>query len=269
MPNFLASKLRAGQMATATIRLQGMAALDASRTHPQTGRFVLLQDGIICGGGMVDLTGIEDQRMTSPAAVSGNLTAVDPGITPQERTRLNGHKGGVIWLTGLSGAGKSTLALALQHHLFARGCQVYVLDGDNIRMGLSKDLGFSAGDRSENIRRIGEVAALFADAGVIVVTAFISPYDSDRKRARASSAKDFHLVHVDAGIDVCEARDPKGLYKKARSGEIRDFTGISAPYESPGDPDLVIDTGTQTVENCVARLIDYVSRQFLSPRDKA
>ncbi len=145
----------------------------------------------------------------------------------------NGHAGAVIWLTGLSASGKSTLAMAVERRLFARGCFVYVLDGDNVRAGINKDLGFSAEDRAENIRRVAEVAALFADAGAIVVTAFISPFRKDRDAARAAAGSAFHEIYVSADLATCEARDPKGLYRRARSGEVKEFTGVTAPYEPP------------------------------------
>lgn len=188
-----------------------------------------------------------------------------PGITQQRRTERNGHAGGVVWLTGLSGAGKSTLASALERRLFDDGRQVCVLDGDTIRRGLNRDLGFSASDRSENVRRAGEVAALLAQAGMIVIVAFISPYAEDRARARAAAKDCFHLVHVKADLETCEGRDPKGLYKKARKGEIADFTGISAPYEEPRDAELVIDTGTHSIEESVGALTDYVVRHLVAP----
>ena len=168
----------------------------------------------------------------------------------------------MLWFTGLSGAGKSTLALALERELFAKGYQVYVLDGDNIRGGLNANLGFSPEDRAENIRRVGEVASLFADAGFIVISSFISPYRSDRERARAAAKDAFHEVYVKASLAACEDRDPKGLYKRARKGEIAEFTGISSPYEAPEQPDLVVPTDELPIEECLAKLIRYVEGRF-------
>ena len=162
----------------------------------------------------------------------------------------------------MSGSGKSTLALRLEEALFRRGKQVFVLDGDNVRHGLCADLGFSPDDRQENIRRVGELAQTLAHAGFIVATAFISPYRADRDGVRARAGDLFHEVHVAADLAVCEQRDPKGLYKKARTGEIPDFTGISAPYEAPHAPELVIDTANQEIDACVERLVAYALATF-------
>jgi bifunctional enzyme CysN/CysC len=199
------------------------------------------------------------------AVKSTNITTVAHRVTKEARWLANGHKGGVLWFTGLSGSGKTTLALELERGLHQAGRLSYVLDGDNVRQGLSADLGFSPRERAENIRRIGEVAALFADAGYIVITAFISPYRRDRRRARRAAVDPFHLVHLSASLEVCEERDPRGLYKKARRGEIADFTGVSAPYEAPEHPDLIIDTAGLTVDESLARLMEYVERCFALP----
>jgi adenylyl-sulfate kinase len=184
-------------------------------------------------------------------------------VSRAERDARQVHPGAVVWLTGLSGAGKSTLATALERHLFDRGCRVIVLDGDVMRTGLSSDLGFSRADRAENIRRLGEVAALLADAGLIVITALISPYAADRARARqrlteVNAALSFIEVYVDAPLDVCEARDPKGLYARARSGRLAGFTGVSDPYESPVAPDVHLRTDNEPLAACVARVADRV-----------
>ena len=185
-----------------------------------------------------------------------NIVWHESTVTKSERESINKHKGCTVWLTGLSGSGKSTLANLLEKALWERGSRSYVLDGDNVRHGLNKDLGFSPEDRTENIRRIGEVAALFTDAGVINVTAFISPYREDRNSVRAIMKDgDFVEVFVDCDLDECERRDPKGLYKKARAGEIPEFTGISAPYEEPSSPELVINTTSQTPEASLAEIL--------------
>ncbi len=193
---------------------------------------------------------------------SKNVTAVAHRVEVQERWHVNDHRGGVVWFTGLSGSGKTTLAFELEQQLFSRGYQVYVLDGDNIRHGLSSDLGFTHEDRTENIRRIGEVAALFAEAGTIVISAFISPYISDRSFARKAVGEGFHEIYLSADLDSCKARDTKGLYKKAYSGEIPDFTGVSAPYETPTSPDLTIDTKNLSIEDSIILLMDYIEKVF-------
>jgi bifunctional enzyme CysN/CysC len=243
------------------LRTKRMLALDEHERNPTLGRFVLVEDYLPVGGGIISMEGYPDQRNLITVR-STNITAVGHAVTREARNGRNGHKGGVLWFTGLSGAGKSTLALALERELFAKGYQVYVLDGDNIRTGLNANLGFSPGDRAENIRRVGEVASLFADAGFLVISSFISPYRSDRDRARAAAKDAFHEIHVKASLEACEARDPKGLYKRARTGEIPEFTGISSPYEPPETAELVVPTDELPVEECLALLIRYVDQQF-------
>jgi len=183
---------------------------------------------------------------------SKNIVRHDGAITREDRERLLDQRGCVIWFTGLSGSGKSTVARAVEEHLARQGRLCYVLDGDNVRHGLCSDLGFSPEDRTENIRRIGHVAALLADTGAIVLTAFISPYRADRALAREAVGDNFLEIFVNADLAVCESRDPKGLYQKARAGDIPEFTGISAPYEPPEDPALVLDTGAQELAESVA-----------------
>ena len=181
-------------------------------------------------------------------------------VTPAERTLRNGHKGAVVWLTGLSGAGKSTIARRVERELFDQRLQCYVLDGDNVRHGLNGNLGFSPADREENIRRVAEVAKLLVEAGIVVITAFISPNRDDRNRARtiANTVGEFVEVYVNAPLEVCEQRDVKGLYKKARAGEIPEFTGISAPYEPPVNPEVTIFTDRQSPEECVAKIVGFI-----------
>jgi len=187
-------------------------------------------------------------------------------VQRSDREQLKGHRGFTVWFTGLSAAGKSTLAVATEKALFERGCHTYILDGDNIRHGLNKNLGFSPEDRNENIRRIGEVAKLFTDCGIINLTAFISPYQKDRQAARAlHKVDDFIEVYVDCPIEVCEQRDPNDSYKKARAGIIKDFTGISAPYEAPLNPEIHLRTDKMPVMGCVQQVIDYLVEHNLIP----
>ncbi|MCI1882762.1 MAG: adenylyl-sulfate kinase [Sporolactobacillus sp.] len=194
-----------------------------------------------------------------------NITWQKTKVSHVDRETLNGHRGAVLWFTGLSGSGKSSLAVAAEQALYRRGIHTYLLDGDNIRHGLNRNLGFSPEDRRENIRRIGEVAKLFADAGLIVLTAFISPYRADRDAVRRLiDPGRFIEIYVDCPIDICERRDPKGLYKRARRGEIKQFTGIDAPYEAPLHPELIVKTAEQTLEASVGRILDDVRRRGLT-----
>lgn len=260
-----AEAVQRNAVAEVVFRIRGMAALDDFTANARMGRFVVVDGYDVAGGGIIDTEGMPDLRVKHGKVKSTNITHVDQRVTAQSRALYNGHTGGILWLTGLSGSGKTTLAMELEQRLFAKGYQVYVLDGDNVRSGLNSDLGFAPQDRAENIRRVGEVAALFAQAGVIVITAFISPYAEDRRRARAASPDAFNIVHLSASVEVCEARDAKGLYKKARAGEIKDFTGVNAPYELPENADLVLDTGSKDIAACVQQLEDYVERQFVDP----
>jgi adenylylsulfate kinase len=196
----------------------------------------------------------------APNSAATNIVWHNASISRADRAQQRGHRSAILWFTGLSGAGKSTLANAVNTALFDRGLSCYVLDGDNIRHGLCRDLGFSDADREENIRRIGEVAKLFLDAGVVVLTAFVSPFRADRDRARALvEPGDFIEIHCAADLAVCEERDTKGLYAKARAGEIKEFTGISSPYEAPETPELRIDTGNQDLETCVHQVLAHLA----------
>ncbi|MBX3493200.1 MAG: adenylyl-sulfate kinase [Parvibaculum sp.] len=261
LSNTSSHQVERNQVAEIVLRARRMLALDEFISAPKSGRFVLIDKYDIAGGGIISMEGYADQRDLITAR-STNITRVEHGIDAAARAFRNGHKGGVLWFTGLSGAGKSTLAVALEKKLFEKGYNVYVLDGDNVRHGLNANLSFSPEDRAENIRRVGEVAALFGRAGMIAITSFISPYRSDRDRAREAGGGNFHEIHVKADVATCEARDPKGLYKKARAGEIKDFTGISAPYEEPDNPELVIDTAAVQLDECVERLVNYVETKF-------
>jgi bifunctional enzyme CysN/CysC len=247
------------------LRARGLLALDEHRSNPATGRFVLTEDFVPVGGGIISMEGYPDQRDLVTRRAT-NITAVGHGVAREARALRNGHKGGILWFTGLSGAGKSTLALALEARLFAKGYHVYVLDGDNVRGGLNSNLGFSPEDRAENIRRVGEVAGLFADAGFLVISSFISPYRSDRERARQAAPDAFHEIYIKASLEACEERDPKGLYKRARAGEIPEFTGISSPYEAPESPQLIVRTDLLGVEESLSELAAYVERAFTPDR---
>jgi adenylylsulfate kinase len=198
---------------------------------------------------------------TVSASKSTNITWHEGQVSRTDRESMLGQRGCTIWLTGLSGSGKSTIAVAAEKALNERGRLTYILDGDNIRHGLNSNLGFSPDDRTENIRRIGEVSKLFSDAGVIVFSSFISPYRADRDAIREIMGEgDFIEAWVDATVETCEGRDVKGLYKKARAGEIPEFTGISAPYEEPSKPELVLDTNTQSIEESVAQVVAYLEK---------
>jgi len=224
----------------------------------RTGRAVLVDGYDVVGGCII-------QQPHSDEMPARNLIASSHTVTPEERTWTNGHLGGILWFTGLSGSGKSTLAMALERELFRKGIQVYALDGDGVRQGLNFDLGFSPDDRSENIRRVAQVARLFAEAGMIVVTALISPTRADRAIARKIGGAFFHEIFIDADLEVCEGRDAKGLYKKARAGLIPEFTGISAPYEAPLTAELVLPAGREAVETCLADLASYVEAKLIRP----
>jgi bifunctional enzyme CysN/CysC len=253
-------------IADVILRSRAMLALDEATDIARTGRFVLTDGHNIVAGGLIDMKGYPDQRQ-SMTVRSSNLSRVAHGVTAPARQMRNGHRGGVLWFTGLSGAGKSTLAMEVERRLFQKGYMVYVLDGDNVRYGLNSNLGFSPEDRTENIRRIGEVAALFADAGLIAITAFISPYRADRQRARAAAKEAFHEIYVKADVATCEGRDPKGLYKRARRGEIQEFTGVSAPYEEPEAAELVVDTSSLSIEDSIRSVIEYIERNFVLAED--
>lgn len=197
---------------------------------------------------------------------SKNIVWHDSKVSKEERQQSNQHKSAIIWFTGLSGSGKSTISVELEKRLFDQGVRSYRLDGDNIRHGLNKDLGFSTEDRNENIRRIGEVAKLFVDAGLFTLTAFISPYKEDRDQVRALVGEDeFIEVYVKASVETCEARDPKGLYKKARAGEIKHFTGIDAPYEEPTSPEITVDTNVLDIDQSVALILNFLQEKAYLP----
>tara|TARA_B100000700_G_scaffold271467_1_gene314334 strand:+ start:1283 stop:1924 length:642 start_codon:yes stop_codon:yes gene_type:complete len=202
---------------------------------------------------------MEQNLPKTPLSKATNIVWHQSSVDREARFKQKGHRSAILWFTGLSGSGKSTLANAVNVTLHKSGYSTYVLDGDNIRHGLCKDLGFSDLDREENIRRIGEVSKLFLDAGIIVLTAFVSPFRIDRDNARALVGEnDFVEIYCAAGLDICEKRDTKGLYAKARKGDIKDFTGISSPYETPQSPELQIDTGNMEIDECVDVVIRFL-----------
>ena len=266
LENSAGDSVERNAVAEVTLRSRQVLGLDDYADLPKTGRFVLIEDYDTVGGGVISMEGLPDQRQAIEVK-STNVISVEHRLTADTRAARNGHRGGVLWFTGLSGAGKSTLAMEVEQRLFAKGYHVYVLDGDNVRRGLNANLGFSPEDRTENIRRVGEAAALFADSGIICITAFISPYRVDRDRARASAPGRFHEIYIKADVETCEQRDPKGLYKKARSGEIPQFTGVSAPYEAPEAADLTVDTSVQSVPESVEAIIRYVEGTFTLKAD--
>jgi len=244
-------------VAEVTFKTRTALVIDNHDQNPTLGRFVIMDGHHVAGGGII-FGGIYTDRTK---VKSSNIYWCEGSVSVQHREIRNGHKGAILWFTGLSGSGKSTIAHELERELFNRSMQTYVLDGDNIRHGLNANLGFSPEDRVENIRRVSEVARLMADAGMVVITSFIAPYKADRRRAREIALEggcDFYVIHINASLETCEKRDPKQLYRRARAGEIKDFTGIDAPYELPEDPDLVIDTENKTLAESVALILDFI-----------
>lgn len=258
------TSIPADSVGDVTIRTRTPIVADLYERVPHLGRFVVVDDLEVCGGGIV----LEVRtRAAMTTAASAHLTRLTTQVSREDRHVRNRHKGAVVWFTGLSGAGKSTLATALEREIFNRHWQAFVLDGDNLRFGLSADLRFSMADRAENIRRVAEVAKLFAEAGLIAITAFISPYRSDRARARQIMQQEgldipFAEVYLSTPLEVCEARDPKHLYARARTGEIREFTGISAPFEPPDHPELVIDTSVVDLNEAIVLLLDHLASRI-------
>ncbi len=254
-------QLLRNQLGEVVLTTRENIALDDYRYFNKSGRFVLLEDFDIAGGGVISLETYENER-AKLFAKSSNITRVDHAVSLAERENSNGHKGGVLWMTGLSGSGKSSLAISLERKLFRQGMQVYVLDGDNLRHGLNGNLDFSDIDRKENIRRASEVAALMARAGFIVIVSLISPFVKDRKQASIVQGEGFYEIYINADLVTCETRDVKGLYAKARNGEIKDFTGISSPYEAPEKADLTIDTYALSVEQGAQKLMQFAVAKF-------
>ena len=242
-------------VAEVTIQTRGALVFDNHDRNPLLGRFVIVDNRQVAGGGIIFGGSYIDRSKIK----SENIFWSEGNVTSKNRTLRNGHKGAVVWLTGLSGSGKSTIAQALERELFNQGMHSYVLDGDNVRHGLNSNLGFSPIDRVENIRRVAEVATLMADSGLVTITSFISPYRLDRERAREialAGGTDFIEVYVNAPLEVCEQRDPKHLYKRARAGEIKEFTGIDAPYEEPKDPEIIVHTDKLTLAESLTTILE-------------
>ena len=253
-------------VAEVTLQTRGALVMDNHDRNPLLGRFVIVDNRQVAGGGIIHSGVYADRSKVK----SSNIFWSEGNVTATNRNLRNGHRGAVIWLTGLSGAGKSAISRNLERELFNLGNQVYVLDGDNVRHGLNANLGFSHEDRTENIRRVAEVAKLMADAGIIVVTAFIAPYQSDRRRAREialESGVEFFEVYVNAPLATCESRDVKGLYQRARNGEIAEFTGINSPYEEPANPEIVLHTDRETLDESTARLLEFIVPRIRVRRD--
>jgi bifunctional enzyme CysN/CysC len=253
-------------VAEVTLQTRGALVMDNHDRNPLLGRFVIVDNRQVAGGGIIHSGVYADRSKVK----SSNIFWSEGNVTSTNRNLRNGHRGAVIWLTGLSGAGKSAISRNLERELFNLGNHVYVLDGDNVRHGLNANLGFSHEDRTENIRRVAEVAKLMADAGLIVVTAFIAPYQSDRRRAREialESGVEFFEVYVNAPLATCESRDVKGLYQRARNGEIPEFTGINSPYEEPENPEIILHTDRETLDESTARLLEFIVPRIRVRRD--
>jgi bifunctional enzyme CysN/CysC len=236
------------------IALSKPLAADPHAVNPRIGRLVLEQNGRIAGGGLVLAVDAAEKPARSVQTTSANIVAAESGVSAEARAQRFGHHGAVIWLTGLPASGKTTLARALEQRLFDRGGAPILLDGDTLRTGLNSDLGFTPSDRTENIRRVAEVAAHLARNGMIAIVATVSPSAEDRMRARTIAGERFYEIHVAAPVEVCESRDPKGHYRRAHAGEIADFTGVGARYEPPDHPDLTIDSARRSVEAAVQEL---------------
>ncbi|HEX7517097.1 MAG TPA: adenylyl-sulfate kinase [Chthoniobacterales bacterium] len=248
-------ELRTNEVGEVTLQTRAPLVFDNHDRIRSLGRFVLADGGHLVGGGIISGAVYTIRKQIK----SENIFWSESDITAVRRAARNGHRGAVVWLTGLSGAGKSTIAGALEKELFQRSMHTYVLDGDNLRHGLNSNLGFAPDDRAENIRRVSEVAKLMADAGTVVITSFISPYRIDRRLAREialQAGAEFVEIFVNAPLAVCEERDPKGLYEKARAGELKGFTGIDAPYEPPEDPEIVVHTHEQSPQESVGQILD-------------
>ena len=248
-------------VAEVTISSQLLVPVDNFYDNPSTSRFSIIDDFEVVGGGIVNTDNYPNQRKLRNKT-NQNIVPISSKISEVDRTAKQKHRPGIIWFTGLSGSGKSTIAKEVEKRMFSKGFNVFILDGDNLRSGLNKDLDFSPEGRMENIRRTAEVAALFSSAGFLVITSLISPYKSERKKARMIRPEIFKEIYIKASLKVCIQRDIKGLYAKASSGEIKNFTGLSAPYEVPDNPDLILETDNTSIEKNIDKLENYITREF-------
>ena len=243
------------------ISSNSLISADNFKQNSSMGRFSIIDNFEVVGGGIIDLKKYPNQRNLKSSNPK-NIVPTKSLITEAERTSRSFHRPGIVWFTGLSGSGKSTIAKQIEKKLFQKGYNVFILDGDNLRNGLNKDLTFSPSDRMENIRRTGEVARLFSLAGYIVIISLISPYKTERQKARDIRPEIFREIFIKASIDECIKRDVKGLYALALKGEIRNFTGLSSPYEEPENPDLVLNTENNSVEEVVSKLEKFIVKEF-------
>ncbi len=260
-PKRIKKNITKNDIARVVLSSNSLMPADSFSENNFTGRFSILKDHRVVGGGIISSNDYPNQRKTKNRQLK-NITPINLSVTEIDRLTKYGHRSGIIWLTGLSGSGKSTLAKGIEKKLFHKGYNIYVLDGDNLRNGLNKDLGFSADDRMENIRRTSEVASLFSFAGFIVIASLISPYRSERKKARAIRPEIFKEVYVKASLDTCIKRDVKGLYAKALSGKIKNFTGLSSPYEEPQTPDLILNTDSLEISQTLDKLENFILKHF-------
>ena len=256
--------LSEGEVGEVVVRAKSLLALDTPGNMPRKCANAVPGWWENFRFGLIKMDGYGDQRGVVTVRAP-NVTRVAHQVSADARHQRHEHRGAVLWFTGLSAPENPPWPSRWNVHYLRSGYEAYVLDGDNIRHGLNADLGFSPEDRSENVRRVGEVAALFSRAGFVAISAFISPYRSDRARARAAAGIDFHEIYIRAPVEVCERRDPKGLYARARSGELKQFTGVSAPYEAPESPDLIVDTAANDVASCVAQVVGYVASKLSIP----
>ncbi|MDC3091643.1 adenylyl-sulfate kinase [Rickettsiales bacterium] len=248
-------------VAEVTLSSQVLIPVDNFNDNPSTSRFSIIDGFEVVGGGIINAENYPNQRKLINKSIK-NIIPTSSKISEVDRSAKQKHRPGIIWFTGLSGSGKSTIAREVEKRMFSKGFNVFILDGDNLRSGLNKDLSFSPEDRMENIRRTAEVAALFSSAGFLVITSLISPYKSERKKARMIRPEIFREIYIKASLEICMQRDIKGLYAKAKAGQIKNFTGLTSPYEAPDNPDLILETENKTIEKTIDELEKYIIAEF-------